>query len=771
MMTEGSNNKDESTTSEQINNETGPAREMNQETIAITNNMIVNEAADQSTAPQPNKSSPNDPETREIGDTNKETTTKDEESEPSSNNIKGNESKQDDDPKNESSTLSTAFTISFEDDAPSNSKKLFGIRDSIRKFAPPKPHTIEKPRPPKSDGHENSYTSLESGRSSYHQARQTFRRDTYSSCRSSGRKSDSSRHSNISESAAFLIDKMLNCKQGESLSSICLESGEKVQKDKKTRSKAGGGTPLPVGKLAHSSGDILLDDEIDFCEEKSDNGTYIVGTDPESDAARRKIDELFGVVKAAEASLMASGKTSGKEVSKPPVPTSRASRKLDEKTPINRGRQEHINRLATGRHSSRSSSSSRQELASTSHRPRSTTRHSRNSSCERSSKLPNTSRHKRATSHSSRQSSNRDVSEGDTRSSRSSFHNDTEVTNSEIPSANNQSIKFNRAFALRRARLGLGEVTPTNRITSTPSSNGQDFESLITSPRRNINLSRYGHQSSSGGGGGGGGASQNLSRSDGGRFSLRMKNNPVPSRLIAGANESGRASQQGPIIDSYLSRLSSSNKFQRCPAQPSQTAAHQNLNHSANALPYQSSDELEPTSPSRFRRSNAKSSSSRKEQQCEFDIDSWDYCNEKLNYSFGMESENFKMVQGNGTCNSAGRRGSASQMGALDCLVISAISTLSVKIRSSVCDLMVEHAKRLPSENETRLIVEEILPQLTSNSSRPKSPTSIEEIDQSLYFDLAQTLKNLKKVEQMVDVMKSISNQIIDSPNYVIDEG
>jgi len=73
---------------------------------------------------------------------------------------------------------------------------------------------------------------------------------------------------------------------------------------------------------------------------------------------------------------------------------------------------------------------------------------------------------------------------------------------------------------------------------------------------------------------------------------------------------------------------------------------------------------------------------------------------------------------------------------------------------------MVEHAKRLPSDNETRLIVEEILPQLSADSARPKSPTSIEEIDQSVYFELAQTLKNLKKLEQMVEVIRMISNQM-----------
>jgi hypothetical protein len=703
---------------------------------------------DNQTASQSNMPSQNDRDTTAASDTNNKETTKDDNQklDPKPDATTNQNDGDDDNQKNESSTLSTAFTISFDEDSASNSKKLFGIRDSIRKFAPPKPHTIEKPRQPKNDGQENSYMSIESAPAGGCQAGVTLRRDNNNSCRSSGRRSDSSRQSNISESAAFLIDKMLNCKQGESLSSICLNSSEKAQKDNKSRSK-----------LAHSSGDIL-DDEVDFCEERSDNGTYIVGTDPESEAARRKIDELFGVVKAPQMNNI----NDSREQKKAPAAIARASRQPKNKPSINCDRQEHFSRLATGRHSSRSSSLSRQELASNSHRPRSASRQSRNSSCDRATKLP-VSRHERVTTHSNRPSSHRNVSDGDTRSSRSSLHNDMEITNSDTPSMNNPSMKFNRAFALRRARLGLAEPVPSARISSTPNAaaggNGNEFvESPTTSPRRNIGA-KYGHTSNS--------APQNLSRSDGGRFSLRMKNKLVPNRLAAGYYESGFVSQQqqqGVANESHLSRVSSSSKMSR----PSQSSLGSHLNpvHSTSSATNQSGDELELMSPSRLRGLNTKSNGSlRKDQQADPETDGWDYCNDRLNYSFGLETISYKrQIESNRTCNSAGKRGSSGQLGALDCLVISAISTLSVKIRSSVCDLMVEHAKRLPSENETRLIVEEILPQLTANSTRPKSPTSIEEIDQSLYFDLAQALKNLKKVEQMVDVMKLISNQMDDPP-------
>lgn len=745
--------------------------------------------------------------------------------------------------QNDSSTFSTAFTISFEDDT--NTSKKLGIKDSIRKFAPPKPHTIEKPRQPKNNDQSNqdhSLVSVESAPAGLSKHSNRKGGGCSNSSRSSSRKSNSSRHSNISESAAFLIDKMLNCKQTDELAELSprdrqhkqhkhgSSSGSKSQHAKSPTSQ-GGSKKVQPKRLTHSSDDIL-DSELDFCEDRSDNGTYIVGADPESEAARKKIDELFGVVKAAEASVLAESRSrSDKAAAAASCGVGGRQSRLTDKKPLNRERQEHINRLAY-RNSSRSSSSSRQDNLNH-HQPRSSSRHnhnSRNSSCERTprasgggggggSGLP--ARPRRSASQSSRQSSNKEPSDGDTRSSRSSLHNDADlVSNHESSISNHPSMKFNRAFALRRARLGLGEpvrVTQQQHLNQTYSQQ-QEIEAttaasvnnMSSSQRRHqINSNTYrasqqqhhqqqqGHSTSSG--------SANFCRDDGGRFSLRMKNNALPSRLSSSANApaSGRLPQHlgaggSALIDSYINKVSSGGGSKNCaPAnvlvgalvqhqQQQQQQENQrnysspkNLNQSScsststTGVPFQS-DEPEIMSHSRYRLFKAGRLPKKGLSDLEAsDTDSYANHHQRFNYSLNnsdcYEATNNSYSLGgecsraNSSVGSKQQRGSNLQLGALDSLVISAISSLSLKIRDSVCEVLVDHAKKLPIENETRLIVEEILPQLTTNPSSSKSPTSIEEIDQSLYFDLAKTLKNLKKVEQMVDVINHISNQLPSS--------
>jgi len=702
--------------------------------------------------------------------------------------------------KNDSSNLSTAFTISFDDPngtTNSSGKKLFGIRDSIRKFAPPKPNTIEKPRPSKAEAsQENSYMSLESA-PSYSKKSPTFRRgQNNASCRSSDRRSDSSRRSNISESAAFLIDRMLNTnKQSESLSSIYLNSDSNPQKVQRsqtiTKSSA---MQMRNNSNSHQSAEEPTEDGVDFSEDRSDNGTYIVGADPESDAARKRIEELFGVVKAAEASLVASAAAKAtKQKSKPPLAT-RPSRAPEKKAiqQMSRERKEHIDRLAMGRNTSRSSSSSRHEVSSVGdRRPQSSGRKPlRNSSCDRGySKLPTAQRnHRRATSQSSRQSSNCDPSEpNDTRSSRSSLHtqdvSDILLAQQENQNQNlsNPGMKFNRAFALRRARLGLGEPTRPGAPQNNGSSTEQDGPvSLLVSPKRSGGgnavsgmYPRYNQPPSS----------QNLSRTDGGRFSLRMRNH-VGSRLTSGFKSNHI--HGATFTDNHSTKNSNSSKLLTTATTSSAITASK---APSSIVPYPSGDELDAAllSPSRVRQGlgrytgNSSSATSTKMQNILQGRDiapEWEMIDSdnRLNYGLCLDQSDmgptstYAEQYSRPSHSATTRRGSnsaiggggqqQSPLGALDCLVISAISGLSMKIRGSVCNLMVEHAKRLPSDNETRLIVEEILPQLSADSARPKSPTSIEEIDQSVYFELAQTLKNLKKLEQMVEVIRMISNQM-----------
>lgn len=666
--------------------------------------------------------------------------------------------------KNDSSTFSTAFTISFGDED-SASKKL-GIKDSIRKFAPPKPHTIEKPRQPKSDGcQDNSLASIESAPADYSKC--FVRKQCSNSSRSSSRRSNSSRHSNISESAAFLIDKMLNFKQDDAELDVRQNKNKIKNKSPSSSSsskvaKKGSSSAGKGNRITHSSDDIL-DSEIDYAEDKSDNGTYIVGADPESDAARKKMDELFGVVKAAEASVILDSATVSRDLHHHKVPeskfvaNSRQSRISDRKPePVNR----------TGGNSSRSSSSSRQGntgFTTTSrqqHQPRASSSHSRNSSCDRTPRInhqASNSRPRRSISQSSRHSSSKELSDGDTRSSRSSLHNDPErATNQDNLLSNLPSMKFNRAFALRRARLGLGEPArgPINQQQnySQEVDYGHTNNAINSSQRRHqINTNTYkaaGQHQSVG--------SANFSRDDGGRYSLRMKNSVIPGRLNSANNvpSANRSPQHSALLDSYISKVSGTKVGEQAHPLRNMPKLQQS------PLPNQSGDEFEPMSPSRYRLLMRTGRLQKKgPSEIESDYDSY---NNRFNYSSPGVGELYDTssysMNDSRAGSSTGRKGSVIDLGALDSLVISAISSLSLKIRHSVCDVLVEHAKKLPVDNETRLIVEEILPQLTANSS--KSPTSIEEIDQSLCFDLAKTLKNLKKIEQMVDVINLISNQL-----------
>lgn len=675
--------------------------------------------------------------------------------------------------KDDSSSFSTAFTISFEDE--NNASKRLSIKDSIRKFAPPKPNTIEKPRPPKTDQcQDSSFNSIESAPGGL--AKHSARFERLSAKRSSERKSNSSMHSNISDSAAFLIDKMLHStEQQQPIKDIkSLPPKSPHSRASKEQSSPRHKTASTTTKTVRAAADSLLDGEIDFCEDRSDNGTYIVGADPESEAARKKIDELFGVVKAAEQSVIAESVSRQLEGGGGHSEHSRRSRASDKK-PISRERQERINRLACRSTSaSRSSSSSRQDDAPSNHQqPRVAARGSRNSSCDRTSKPPPyVNRPRRSTSQSSRHSSTRDPSENDTRSSKSSLHIDNDLTSQENQLSSHPSMKFNRAFALRRARLGLGEPSRNIPLLSNQNLN-QESELLhnnYTTNQRGAQLNstpsyRAGQQST---------GSANFSRDDGGRFSLRMRNNFQPNRIPTSTSDRPSAlPQHNSVLESLINRVTGGggSKTSNVSSQYRSLITKQNQQYSSpvvtSTVPYQSSDEQESLSPSRYR-TVIKSARLPRKAHSELDQEEGSPLH-RFNCSAGNDHEpvfRYDSASRAGSSSGVGGGGRASntvQLGALDSLVISAISSLSLKIRQSVCDVLVEQAKKLPNDNETRLVVEEILPQLIASSSGPKSPTSLEEIDQSLYFDLAKTLKNLKKVEQMVDVINLISTQLTSS--------
>lgn len=649
---------------------------------------------------------------------------------------------------NETSTSSTAFTISFDDEAAPELKKKFSVRDSIRKFAPPKQFTKPPSRRERDLAQqESSLMSIESlpGNLSNHQSGDRFKRDTSSKfSRSNQHRSSLSRPAtNLSESAAFLIDRMLNPlakKQNDTIDQS--QALAKRPEQRNVKSPANGITTKDQRQP------VLPNDtncnEVDFWEDKSDNGTYIVGADPESDAARAKINELFGVVKAAEASIIEESLANNNYNRDERDRQQRNSRQTD-KRQLPRERQEHINRLAY-KNTSRSSSATRQDQAEPSvGKHRSSSRHSRESSCDGGMASVKNVRPHRSASQTSRNSGHREQSDADTKSSKSSLQNLDYESNHQagpprdiIPISNHPNMKFNRAFALRRARLGLAE--PVRSIPQTYDQ--QQPESLITmSPRRQQQLQSSPKQpppSTS---------TRGFCRDDGGRYSLRMRNSILPSRVASAsthrspqhayahrpAHSAMAANQLSELVESSpvnYSTVNTASRYDRFLARTQeQLYARRHQDSSASSMiqhEYDSTDaQIQPNSSGITN-----------------DYDRHGAIADTLRASSGMGSR----LDDNGV-----------QLGALDSLVISAISNISLNIRHSICEVLVEQSRKLPEDNETRLTVEDILPQLEADS---KSSAIVEEIDQSLYYELARTLKNLKKVEQMVAVINQISHQL-----------
>ena len=92
----------------------------------------------------------------------------------------------------------------------------------------------------------------------------------------------------------------------------------------------------------------------------------------------------------------------------------------------------------------------------------------------------------------------------------------------------------------------------------------------------------------------------------------------------------------------------------------------------------------------------------------------------------------------------------------LDSLVISAINQLSFKLRTRMRDLLERERSNNSIGSETRVLIEEILPQvgpsaigMDSRSGQPKNAYSHE--PSNISRDLSNILKNLKKVEQIFE--------------------
>lgn len=694
----------------------------------------------------------------------------------------------------------TAFTISFDDDDYNLgfSKKL-GIRDSIKKYAPPKifnkPPTRAKSRDQESlhqmsHQSENSLMSIESApgnlllKTPNRNSRSSFDRHNRQR-HSQSATSKQSIPNNISDSAAFLIDKMLN-----------LNNLKQQTSNQDTKS--------------HD-----FDAEVDLSEEKSDNGTYIVGSDRESQVARQKIDILFGVEsKIGAEQTMDLHDIYDKSKSKglhPPNDGSYSNGRSEERSGLSQERQNRIDRLA--RNPIRSSSTTRHEnqgSATSSHQPRASSRQSNQNRSSRRS-VSQSSKHSESSlkGHSQTRQSGRvsplQLNNMTVPASDHQLPSDFNMTTPTCDNVNDVQIsgppemKLNRAFALRRARLGLGEpIRQVEQLLQEQTA----CQSLIISPRRShqTQQANNGYGQSRNQASAGGSSSGNFSRDDGGRFSLRMRNNQIPLRSPSGSTTNSnlvyRSSQHASYHHDQQSRgYNSSISAARSPAHNYQQTSSSG---SAIYLNYQQNPDLDSSMDSNLlshgsnhQRFNLSSNHHRNllqnnnnktasHHQTHFQKRSPSDLHESSdlgdnyyqqqhhhhhhystqNPDYEPSSLNHQNLSQLTTPSRSERAGS--RFGALDNLVISAISGLSIKLRQSICDLLMENAKRLPVDNDTRSTVEEILPQLSADSvcNNGRSPTNLEDIDHSPHLELSKTLRNLKNMEQMVEVISLINDKL-----------
>lgn len=632
------------------------------------------------------------------------------------------------------STASTAFAISFEDDA---NKKL-NIKDSLRQFVPPKLTIKTNQSSNKSDSCQDSLLSIESAPPMMKSSNESTRNN-----QTMHEGISDSASTKLSDSAAFLIDKMLCSEKHNSLSDNSKYSNKNCNTKRRYHAND-----------EKNSNSLDLNDEFDYCDDRSDNGTYVVGADPESEAARQKIGELFGVDQVGSSQ-------SKTRQSTPTVTGTRSSRPREISTRLSRlaivvdrttteGKLDNVpyRSSSVSRNSSKSRHDKTNGIIYQQNKPR-------NPSCDRS-KNYSSNHSRRSLSQSSRQSTenSREPSEDGLKDNNiTTSHKNLSNSLAGLDNSVNShpSMKFNRAFALRRARLGVND--------SRSSISTGVFESQIDSD----NLSQNTRQSQT--------TTTNFNREDGGRFSLRMKASSNQRSVLTYRTQTNLGNSSLGNNKSYMT----ANQVTSLPQNTSprhnysNPIANRTFSDYGNDEERQSSMRSRLSASGRFSRQRVRADIPDHRQDRSYELEHNRMSSSFANSRF-LENDCLSSYSPCESTSRCGKRENGTPLGALDSLVISAISTLSLKIRHSVCDILMEQARKLPSENETRSIVEEILPQLTSTPSSTKSPTSIEEIDKSLYFDLAKTLKNLKKVEQMVDVIKYITHQIPPSFSNQPDE-
>ena len=406
------------------------------------------------------------------------------------------------------------------------------------------------------------------------------------------------------------------------------------------------------------------------------------------------------------------------------------------------------------------------------------------------------------------------------------------------------SLRFNRAFALRRARLGIDTPPSTPKNSSKPNSQLVGHSAIP----QFTNQSRSSSQGSA--------PTEFFDRSDGGRFSLRASKPPIASRQTGklAANKSKLANPE-PSVNHLVKHDSSSSLISAISASKSKVVgklmnqadylknahvransfggndrnsplsvmsetahgalvhpgSHQlakprlssalsnssnntmsnastsedlsnvsdqiNVKNLQNLSPFQLGRRIYSTKPhymaqtNSFRNrleengagSNPAYSNGNNVELLSHEhsslpphpFSSQTQSNELAPFPLSTEKKKFGQlsVAGNSfNFNSSGGSNSNKSLSALDYLVLSAVNELSFKLRCKLRQILDAEKSKYPVNNENRILIEELLPQVNLAEYRNSENSS----EKTISRDLSNVLKNLKRVEQSLEGMRLI---------------
>ena len=590
----------------------------------------------------------------------------------------------------------TAFTISFDDeDADPVKLKNFKIDAGIRQFAPRKPSLEapksarkkeKQPEPPKHNHVKDNHH--------LHHDQQV-----------------------LSDSATFLIHRML-------------ESQESSPPEAEPSIKPG----------EYDSG---------VCDDKSESGTYTLEADHKSldvEKARQMIDQVFGVnyvknnaVLNSESSAESTPTNSAK---RRPKGSSGAKSSCSREEPQTEGENQRTFTRSKRRGSleeqptTESNFSRTYSLRDKNHSSpkrgipisplmqrkqmerRDSVSSARSASSSRTIELEKKSsnhRHPRSTSAAAKSEPQSLVY---STVSIESFGSDP-VSGADASEAQTSSLKLNRAFALRRARLGLETPgVPVNLSKDKPPKAPSDC--------------RPG----------------NFNRNDGGRFSLRVpsgsasgrKPPPAPSSSSQARQQydsrkpnssSGHWSRQTKPADGEGRRSSASSVHSEALSSQSYTKSRREASYSGHYTNRVNDRESDARGSPFMSRKNYSHQTEKRQQANVVPIKRPDI----MSTSVAIETPPPTVS-----------RSQNRVLSALDHLVVTAILQLSSKLRIGMREFSENEQLKYPAGSETRLMLQEIFPTLESRPQDTESETST-----TVSKDLSNILKNLKRIEQSLE--------------------